>query len=75
MATVIHAAIEAAGLDMAEFSRAIGSHPSNCYRLRAGKAPAGPRVRAKVARALGIEERALFDKAGWPLEVAEAAAR
>lgn len=68
MATVIHSAIQAAGLDMAEFSRATGSHPSNCYRLRAGKAPAGPRVRAKVAEVLKRPEVELFDEAGWPIE-------
>jgi transcriptional regulator with XRE-family HTH domain len=68
MTTMIQVAMEAAGLGMPEFSRAVGTHPSNLYRLRAGKTPAGPRVRARVAQTLGCPVEELFAPDGWPLE-------
>ena len=66
--TVLQAAMEAKGLDPVALAKAIGSHPTNCYRLRAGRMPAGPSVRERISRVLGIEESKLFDGSGWPLD-------
>lgn len=66
--TILHTRMETMGLDPAGLAKAIGSHPTNCYRLRAGRMPAGRSVRARISCALGMPESALFDEQGWPLE-------
>lgn len=66
--TILQTAMDTMDLDAAGLAKAIGSHPTNCYRLRAGRMPAGPSVRARISRAVGRPEQELFDAQGWPLE-------
>lgn len=51
-----------------EFAKAANLHRSVLSKLETGADKAGPKVRDRVATALGVASADLFDPAGWPLD-------
>lgn len=67
--TTIRANREAKRLRQFELARLANLHGSVLSKLETGTDKAGPTVRLRVSRALGVPESELFDAAGWPVEV------
>lgn len=61
----------ALGLTAPGLARKSDTHTPLVYKLENGREKAGPRVRARMAAALGQPESALFDPQGWPLSAEE----
>ncbi len=59
------------GLEAHEVCKAANLSRPNLCTLELARTKAGSVVRARVAGALGVSAKELFDGDGWPIEVAE----
>lgn len=73
MATKLRKLRLALGLSAADLARQSDTYCPLIYKLETGGEKAGPRVRPRVAAALGVAESELFDAQGWPLPAEEGA--